>query len=260
MKRALLICFTTVASMAQAFAGDDFPKPVITNSNATSGGIQKHVEIRFTTKAYEQAALSRVIEEANRVALDLGLNEALPITLTNLTQAFIAKYGMSQLAPYGIGAVHTRNYGYFVAVDHKLSFIDAEDQAERCLHWLEDYHWPLERLDTTNAFGLATQWLAAASMDVVGLNRECTIRVEPNSYWNHDLRAKGEFVPIYDVFWISPKNKTEGSGDAAFVSLFAPTKTLISLRVRDSKYILRKPLVFTNLAELLSDTNTLSGH
>jgi hypothetical protein len=41
----------------------------------------------------------------------------------------------------------------------------------------------------------------------------------------------------------------------AYVTLFAPTKTLLQLKVYDPKYILRKPLAFTNLAALFPDTN-----
>jgi hypothetical protein len=213
-----------------------------------------HEAFIFTTKAYEREALRLVIEEANKVAKELQLPEKLPITETNLTRAFIVGYGMSFLPPGMIGNVHTRDYGYFVSVGHKLSFVEGAHQDGDCMNWRQHYRWPVSRIDTNGAYQLATQWLAAASMDVNGLNRDCQLRIEPNSYWNSGVK-KGMFVPIYDVFWISPQNKGEGFGNVASVTLFAPTKTLVSLRVQDSRYILRKPLVFTNLDFLLSQTN-----
>ncbi len=62
------------------------------------------------------------------------------------------------------------------------------------------------------------------------------------------------FVPVYWVDWTLPEQ--EGHGSTASVELFLPDKTIRQLRVEDAKYILRPPIVFTNLAELLSQTNT----
>jgi hypothetical protein len=45
-----------------------------------------------------------------------------------------------------------------------------------------------------------------------------------------------------------------GAGSAASVRLFAPTNALLQLRVEDPKYILRKPLLFTDLSALISQT------
>jgi hypothetical protein len=208
---------------------------------------------RFTTKAYEREALRLVLEEANRVVKELGLPETFPIAETNLSRAFIVGYGLSHMPPRMIGNIHTRDYGYFVSVDHKLSFVEGAHQDRDCLEWMEKYRWPMSRMDTNGAYQLATQWLAAARMDVTSLNRDGVVRIEPESFANQGLKRTGKFVPIYFVYWQSPKNRTDGYGSAASVKLFAPTKTLMSLRVEDSKYILRPPLVFTNLNELLTE-------
>ena len=103
--------------------------------------------------------------------------------------------------------------------------------------------------------GLATQWLAAAHMDVNALNRDCQVHVELDKFANENLRKTGKIVPIYFIYWQSLQNRKEGYGDVASVTLFAPTKTLMSLRVEDTKFILRPPLHFTNLNALLSKTN-----
>jgi hypothetical protein len=211
-----------------------------------------HEAFNFTTKAYEREALRLVLQEANNVAKELQLPEKLPVTESNLSRAFIVGYGMSLMHPKMIGNVHTKDYGYFVSVGHKLSYVEGAHQDEDCLRWMEEYRWPKNRMDTKGAYQLATQWLAAARMDVAALNRECRVRIEPDPFANRSP-GREKFVPIYYVYWQSAQNRTEGYGSVASVKLFYPTKTLISLRVEDPKYILRPALVFTNLAAVLSE-------
>ena len=90
-------------------------------------------------------------------------------------------------------------------------------------------------------------------MDVAGLNRDCLVKVEVNQFWNANSfgpnQNKSQFVPIYDVSWLSHEDRDNG-GDTAFVEFYAPSKTLLHLVVRDPKYILRKPIEFTNMAAL----------
>jgi hypothetical protein len=81
-------------------------------------------------------------------------------------------------------------------------------------------------------------------MDVERLNHDCHVNVAVDSAYVQ--APPGKFVPIYFVSWV-PSN---GIGDVASVRLFEPTKALLQLRVEDPKYILREPLIFTNLAAL----------
>jgi hypothetical protein len=102
-------------------------------------------------------------------------------------------------------------------------------------------------MNTNGAYKLATQFLAAVSMDVKALNRDCSIRIAAFT----PAGKKGEnFVPVYWVDWVKGK---EGEGAVASVELFEPTKTVRQLHVTESKYILRRPLQFTNLDSLLSE-------
>ena len=74
---------------------------------------------------------------------------------------------------------------------------------------------------------------------------------------------RGKFVPVDDVGWCKPWKPTlgiivedHGKCEAVVsVQLFAPTKTLLQMHVEDPKYIFRGPIIFTNLAKLLSRTN-----
>jgi hypothetical protein len=210
---------------------------------------------QFTTKAYQKEALRLVLHEANWAAMELNLPEKLPITTTGLFQVHISTYGFSRISTKPIGNVATKDYCYYVSLDHKLSFIEGTHQDQDALKWIAKYKWPLSQIDTNAPYQLAIQWLDAVSMDVAGLNRDCEVHVVPDRYWNNPKLHQKTFVPIYEVYWLSPLNKKNGYGDAASVRLFLPTKTLMSLRVENSKYILRPPITFTNLAELLSDTN-----
>lgn len=222
----------------------------------------------FTTPAYNNEALRLVIQEANRVAEELQLPGELPITKSNILQCFITPYAMVRHADGAIGNITTSNYTYCVSVDGKFSFL------ERCHHdgeraqWVSEYSQPVsyldpktgqqvfetntafQLLDTNAAYQLATQWLADVSMDVKGLNRDYTRYIHPTLIWGQ--RGELRFLPLYNVYWTKGP---DGYGSQAFVELFLPTKTLVQLRVIDSKYILRKPLKFKNLDSLLSQTN-----
>jgi hypothetical protein len=206
----------------------------------------------FTTDAYRNEAFRLILQEANSVASDLKLPERLPIVESDLREVFVVPYGMSKGPPGMIGNIHTRRYGYFVSVGHKLSFVESVSQDQDSLRWIEQYRWPIGRMNTNEAYNMAATWMTAAHMDIDSLNRECALKVQIDPFANKDPKNKEYFVPIYEINWLSAKNQHQGFGSVASVKVFAPTKTLMSLRVLDSKYILRDPLLFTNLNELLS--------
>jgi hypothetical protein len=205
--------------------------------------------LMFMPEAYRKEALRLVIQEANQVAEALRLPEKLPIDETNLLAWHISPPGISRLTK-SVGNVTTSNYIYYVSVDGKFSYLEGKHQDADRQRWFKEYSWPISRLDTNAAYQLATQWLATASMDVDALNRECSLHVYPTALRRQGTNA--HFLPVYWVFWTKG---VEGHGSAASVELFAPAKTLMQLRVEDSKYILRKPLQVTNLDYLLSQTN-----
>ncbi len=213
-----------------------------------------HVDFTFTTQAYRDEAVRLLIREANLVASELQLPEQLPITETNLIEDYIRPYRDAAFIK-SIGDVSTSNYMYEAEQGNKFSglmWLGLRTNSPEL--WSKDYSWPISRLDTNAAYQLATQWLTAVSVDVGALNRDCVLRIQPEM-----LNGQGTnvvFVPAYSVSWTT--NWTEGRwghGSHSYVLLFLPTKTLIQLEVDDPKYILRPPIVFTNLAKLLSDTN-----
>jgi len=213
------------------------PRAVDTNGNVV------YIPPRFTTRAYQKEAIKLVTQEANQVAQELRLPEDLPITESN-TEAYISPFGFA-FAHRMVGTITTTIYCYYVSQGNKFSYLEGTHQLEDCQKYLAGYTWPLGRIDTNAAYQLATQWLVAVHMDVASLNRDCSESVTlDNAYVQ---APPGKFVPIYDVSWIPRNGKNPCAAD---VRLFTPTKALLQLRVEDQKYILRKPLVFTNLAAL----------
>ncbi|MGH7952084.1 MAG: hypothetical protein ACREFE_09220, partial [Limisphaerales bacterium] len=204
--------------------------------------------------AYENEALRLVLQEANQVAQVLQLPEELPITETNLVRYYISPYGMSRIRG-SIGNVTTHDYTYYVSIDKKFCFLEETHQEEDCRRWYKEYSWPVSRVDTNAAYQLAKHWLTAASMDVNALNADCDLHIYPMALTGQG--ASAHFMPVYWVYWT---RGSEEQGSVAAVELFVPTKKLMQLRVKDSKYILRKPLVFTNIDYLLSQTNVPIVH
>jgi hypothetical protein len=215
----------------------------------------------FTTPQYQLAAAQLLLQEANRAAEELRFpDEVLPITKSNVTELHVTPFGYSYIYKT-IGVIGTSNYVYMVSKGDKLSGLCVAGYDEACLR-LEKISLPLEQMDTKAAYQLATQWLGCVSMDVNGLNRDCKAHVAVSPYWN-GLSRLGEtprknFLPIYYVWWTSPQNDADGYGGIARVELFLPSQKLLQLSVDDPKYILRKPLVFTNLDSLFPGTGRVS--
>lgn len=208
----------------------------------------------LTTAAYEKEARRLVLEEATKVATELGLPEELPLTESNIVEAFIPPFGYAYMTK-AVGNVESRRHTYIVGKGWRFSTLTIANWSGVCASYARQYRWPRDRLDTNAAYNLATPWLAAVSMDVAGLNRDCVMRAVPIPHWNrfrlNTPFINATFTPIYFVYWL-PHQSTNGSAVAA-VELFAPDKSLLSLRVEDPKYILRKPLQFTNLDGLLAN-------
>jgi hypothetical protein len=234
-------------------AGEDVPLPKgFPDPYGTDERYGPHVFL--TTAAYEKEARRLLLEEATKVATELGLPEEMPLTESNIVRSYIDPFGLAY-TDKAIGNVESHHYVYIVARGWRFSSLTIANWSGVCANYAQAYRWPSDRLNTNGAYSLATQWLAAVSMDVAGLNRDCVMHAVPVPHWNRfRLNApftNATFTPIYYVYW-APRQTTNGDAAAA-VELFAPDRTLLSLTMEDPKYILRKPLHFTNLDELLAD-------
>ena len=223
-----------------------FPDPF--GTDATNGP-----HLFLTTEAYTKEARRLLLEEATQVATELSLPEELPL-VEDVVKFSIAPFGMAYIEK-SVGSVESRHYHYMAHKGWRFSELLIANWSTVCANYVRNYRWQSDRLDTNAAYNLATQWLAAVSMDVAGLNRDCVMHAAPTTHWNrfrwNTPFTNATFTPIYSVYWI-PRQSTNNQV-AATVELFAPDKTLLDLRVVDPKYILRTPLQFTNLDELLAN-------
>jgi hypothetical protein len=227
------------------------PRMVDTNGNVV------WIDESFTTKQYQKAAFRLVLQEANRVAKELQLPEKLPITETDLVETVVTPFGFNFFHK-SVGSVTTKNYCYYVSQGNKFCYLEGTHQTRDCHRFQELYTWPISRMDTNQAYKQAVKYLVAASMDVKAMNRDCQVTVKPDNAYVYS--PPGKFVPVYWVSWMRKGFVPNGdvsnviSNDVASVLIFTPSKILLQLRVEDPKYILRKPLLFTNLDSLLPGT------
>jgi len=196
---------------------------------------------------YRKEALGLIIQEANDIAQKLNLPEELPITESNLVEAYITPPRMVKI---GFGNITTSNYVYYVTVGDKFSSLVRTD-SNRVRDELKQKHsLPVSQMDTNAAYQLATQWLAAVSIDVNALNRDCNLTIRA---WTPEGEGSKNFIPLYRVYWTEKSGG--GRGGVAGVELIEPTKILQQLYVKKSEYILRPSLQITNL-DLTSPTNS----
>jgi len=196
---------------------------------------------------YRKEALGLIIQEANDIAQKLNLPEELPITESNLVEAYITPPRMAKI---GFGNITTSNYVYYVTAGDKFSSLVRTD-SNRVRDELKQKHsLPISQMDTNAAYQLATQWLAAVSIDVNALNRDCNLTIRA---WTPEGEGSKNFIPLYRVYWTEKSGG--GRGGVAGVELIEPAKILQQLYVKKSEYILRPSLQITNL-DLTSPTNS----
>lgn len=217
-----------------AFSGGQSP----TGGENPASAISRRLEAaRAISEPYQEEALDALIREANDIARDLSLPGEVPITRTNLVEVFILPRQGSQ-SWKALGKIATRNYVYYASKANKFCYLERTHSEAQVAKWKRDYLWPISRIDTNGAYQMATQWLAAVSIDVQALNRDCKLRIQ--ALTSQGRKQGARFLPIYTVYWVEG---AEGHGSAASVQLFAPTQTLLHLRVEDPKYNLRRPLL-----------------
>ena len=150
-----------------------------------------------------------------------------------------------------IGNITTSNYTYYVSVAGRFSYLERSDVQNGYDQLRKDYLWPMNRMDTNSADKFAMQSLAAVPMDVTALSRDCEVHIEA---FIPEGKSGRHFAPLYWVYWTA-----KAHGNSHPVELVEPTKIIRQLRVNRPEYILRKPIIFTNLDYLLAQTNAPAG-
>lgn len=114
-----------------------------------------------------------------------------------------------------------------------------------------------DQLTTNSAYQLATQWLTSVEVDVDALEKKYQPQVTQQFYYDAPVTwnlgeppppgTPTKLLPIYDVCWGGPPD----SSPPVWVEVYGPVKALIHLRMEDTRFSRRNPIVITNLAELL---------
>jgi len=198
------------------------------------------------TPAYRNKILQIMIDEANRIARDLNLPEQLPITRSNIIHIFIGPPGLF-IHDSILGYVETTNYSYCCYVGWTLSEIDQMNEVKEFYESKARFTWPISRLDTNAAFGVATRIMESAGMDVASMNRDCKVSIIASM--TEGPHGK-HFVPDYEIDWQKPGT------NVARLDFLQPTRSIRSLAVYDAKYILRKPVEAPDLIDLLGPENS----
>jgi hypothetical protein len=177
-----------------------------------------------------------MVNEANRLCGELGLPEKLPIQRSNLTKIWIdTPFVSERLGRFG--TICTENYTYTARCANKLASISRYtlDEHRDLYHLKMRWRMPRASIDTNAAYAMATQWLAAVSVDVKEIERNYRPVV-------HLWDLGHEVVPLYTVQWIKGDNHLDS---AATVEVLEPERSLRQLSVERPEYFKRPRLLAT---------------
>ncbi len=202
---------------------------------------------KATTAEYQQAAFRALLQAANRIALDEGLRENLPIKEADVVEKHISTPFWSDKAGF-FGSLSTTNYHYFASCENRLSSVVRNFgqgdvlEPDIMAEWRQKFSRPKTSIDTNSACSLARKMLLAARVDVDALDRDSTIQVE--------VPEVGDgFIPIYYVRWLQPYTSLGGPAGtsedfraAASVQLLEPERRLLQMTIEKGKYLRGDPL------------------
>jgi len=206
--------------------------------------------------AYRVVAVERMLGEVNYFAQQLQLPTPRPIRPADIT--------WSHLNPprtgFG-GAITVRNcdFSFPNRGEGKLCYITR--LTVRDGHDVLDLYPELAStpslIDSNGAYQLATQWLTSVSVDVPALEQKYKSNVRQWFFWGKPENLPKDqwsvpaitstnktMLPIFDVRW------GDGETPPVKVTILGSTKELLQLRMEDSSFSRRPPLVITNALEL----------
>lgn len=203
--------------------------------------------------AYISTSLEKMTQEASWFSEQLKLTNA-----TTISPKDVSKYYIRPPRTGFGGVIHTTNYLFRFYTHRKLEAIYNKVKHDERFDLYPVWAKTPSLVDTNGAYQLATQWLAAVSVDVPALEKKYKLNFNqwfywgreagvPDSEWNqHPPTTNKVMMPIYDVRW------GEGDIPPVKVTVFGPTKELIVLEMNDISFSKRPPIVITNWEELLN--------
>ena len=278
---ASCILFLTLMSPTGLRADYDSLSKAYSNDNVlpTSALGQRFADtnqLKFAL-AYERVATRQMLAEVNFYVERLKLPESRPIKDTSVRVAHPGR---------GLGAVETEGFLYsFLGSDQKpitnahgadwflehgkLAYIIRKEPFALLTREVGDDLSALQtklsktpsQINTNQAYQMATQWLAAVDVDVSNLEKRYPALVVQHFAYDGPvawklgetppLNTSRKLLPVFDVTW----GGTAESSPPVWVEIYGATKELIHLRMEDTRYSKRPPIVITN--ELVEFLNTL---
>lgn len=197
----------------------------------------------FISIAYKAAALQLMLGEANYFSRNLSLPTPHPIQVTDVKKSYVSppRFGFG-------GTIETTNFLFAFYQEGILYDVCRMENGENYLavSKYEELAVTPSLLNGIQAYQLATQWLTAVSVDVVGLERKHKAIISQQPFHYPRSGTNVVLLPIYYVSW------GEGDTPPVRITLLGTTKELMELRLEDSSFSRRPPLVVTNAWELNS--------
>jgi hypothetical protein len=150
--------------------------------------------------------------------------------------------------------VFTGKYGY--RAGEKILAVGRPDRYGQEQHYIATirtrYTMPKSRMNPDAAYNLATQWLAAVSIDLKRLEAAYPHEVSP--LW----MLEDKFVPYYIVEWVKPFPNSRVRDVAAVVEVLEPERSLEALLIEKPEYMKRGPIIVPNREKLLEKVPPIS--
>lgn len=236
------------------------------------GMIAQHGLTLHFTPAYDQAAAHLMLDEADRLAQILKLQNKAPLHET--TVWVFLENPVAFIRGSHLGRLETENYVYIFQHGTTVTGFDYKGMNAAWEGFKSEYTWPINRLDTNKALGIANEIMTAAGMDADALNRDCQV----------DIRAAmteaphgSHFLPFYYVDWYVPATNyafsplpggwmaedaewrllpvESGKMLVAHLTFLEPARLVGSLHVYISKYLKRRSSEKLDLVKLLTSEN-----
>jgi hypothetical protein len=207
------------------------------------------LQMLHTTAAYETAVLRLMIDEANFVCKQMGLNETAPPP-TQIPENTWKVYP----PPEDIsGYVYSENYSFSFDKGRLIS-VTKKDWNKKLFAARGDIRELPSHLDKNSAYELARELLASISIDVDALEKMhkpvCCQGQTPR--WDASgTSCEVIALPLFEIGWGESRLDSILSECPVYMKILEVTKEMVDFGLHDTSFSKRSELLLTNAEELL---------
>jgi len=209
----------------------------------------------MATLAYKYVAMMLMVSESNFFCANTGLPIERPFTEGDVrTGSHVGPFNPKDFS----GSILTDQYFFGFGWGHlanfrKRGFMPQDsDQAIRQRNLeLSEYS---SLIDTNGALQLATNWLAALTIDVTALEAKYRRNVIQWRFYRAGKDGPVIMLPVYQVEWRGAILRSQPKRESAVVTVtvFGATKELVEYHVLDDSLFLRRRIAIPNAEKLLA--------